>query len=119
MFGFPSLSRFGRRWRLQLPAACLREKKTMGAYYAIVSQHEGGFALFFPGLPTCNVYALTMPDAVAAAGRVLGDHLAELQVLGRRAPEPSSLEKIRTDPDNAEGLAILINAATASPRTAL
>jgi predicted RNase H-like HicB family nuclease len=83
----------------------------MADYYAIISQIDGGFVIFFPDLPGCDVYALTMPDAVAEAGKVLGDHLAELQRLGRPAPEPSSLETIRGDPDNADGLAVLIRTA--------
>jgi len=73
----------------------------MSDYYAIISQHAGGFALYFPDLPTCNVFALTMP--------VLGHHLAELKRSGLDPPAASSLQEIREHPDNADGLAVLVS----------
>jgi hypothetical protein len=71
----------------------------------MIDLHEVGFGLYFPELPTCNFFALTMPEAAATAGRILADHLVELQRSGR----PSALQKIREHPDNAGGLALLVS----------
>jgi hypothetical protein len=82
----------------------------MSDYYAIISQHAGGIALYFADLLTCNVFALTMHDTVIAAGGVSGHHLAEqLRRSGADPPPASSLKEIREHPDNADDLAVLVS----------
>jgi predicted RNase H-like HicB family nuclease len=82
----------------------------MASYYALIYQHADGFALVFPDLPGCDVYALTMPDAVAEASNALAQRLAEISRSGALAPAPSSLDAIRQDPSNEDSLAVLVHA---------
>jgi len=83
----------------------------MISYYALIYQHEDGFALVFPDLPGCAVYALNMPDAVAEASNALAQRLAEISRSGASAPAASALDKIRQDPLNADSLAVLVHAS--------
>ena len=57
-----------------------------------------------------------MDDARAMAEEALAFHIEGLMADGEAIPEPSSLEEIMADPDNRDGVAILIAVKTETPK---
>ncbi len=81
----------------------------MRQFVAIIFKDpDGGFAVTFPDLPGCVTFAATLDDAPVVAMRAIAEHLEDLAARGEPAPEPSTLEALTGNPDNADGIAMRV-----------
>ncbi|GGD41953.1 type II toxin-antitoxin system HicB family antitoxin [Aureimonas glaciei] len=81
----------------------------MPNYIAIIHKDtDSEFGVSFPDFPGCISAGRDLDDARAMAGEALALHLAGMEADGDPIPEPSSLEAVMADPDNRDGVAILV-----------
>lgn len=66
------------------------------------------YGVSFPDLPGCMTAGRTLDEARALAEDALALHLSGMADDGEAAPEPSSLEAVMADPDNRDGVAVLV-----------
>jgi predicted RNase H-like HicB family nuclease len=86
----------------------------MREYFAVVVQDpDMDFRVTFPDLPGCVATVATFEEARAAAREALSDHLARMERVGERIPEPSPLAAIVGGEDEHCGAAILIRESEA------
>jgi predicted RNase H-like HicB family nuclease len=85
----------------------------MAQYIAIIHKDaDSDYGVHFPDLPGCVTAGASLDEARAFAEEALALHLEGLAEDGDPIPEPSSLEAVMGDPDNREGVAILVKAPT-------
>jgi predicted RNase H-like HicB family nuclease len=78
-------------------------------YVGLVHKDAGSdYGVSFPDLPGLMTAGKDVDDAQAMAEEALALHIEGLVEDGQAIPEPSSLEAIMADPENRDGLAILI-----------
>lgn len=83
----------------------------MASYIALIHKDAGSdYGVSFPDLPGCVTAGTDLDDARAMAAEALALHLSGLAEDGEAIPEPSSLEAVMVDPDNRDGVAILVQA---------
>lgn len=83
----------------------------MASYIALIHKDAGSdYGVSFPDLPGCVTAGTDLDDARAMATEALALHLAGLAEDGEAIPEPSSLEAVMADPENRDGVAILVQA---------
>jgi predicted RNase H-like HicB family nuclease len=83
----------------------------MSNYIALIRKdHDSDYGVSFPDLPGCITAGETLDEARDMAEEALALHLDGLVEDGLPVPEPSSLEAIMGDPDNQDGVAILVRA---------
>ncbi len=83
----------------------------MGPYIALIHKEaDSDYGVHFPDLPGLATAGATLDEARAFAEEALSLHLEGLIEDGDPLPEPSSLEAIMADPDNRDGVAILVPA---------
>ena len=83
----------------------------MSQYIALIHKDaDSDYGVSFPDLPGCVTAGSTLDEARDMAAEALALHLEGLQEDGEAIPEPSSLESIMNDPDNRDGVAILVAA---------
>jgi predicted RNase H-like HicB family nuclease len=73
---------------------------------------EGDFGVSFPDFPGVATAGTTLDDARAMAEEALAFHIEGLVADGEAIPEPSSLEDVMADPENRNGVAILVDVKT-------
>jgi predicted RNase H-like HicB family nuclease len=71
---------------------------------------DSDYGVSFPDLPGCVSAGVDLDDARDMAAEALAFHLEGLAADGEPIPPPSSLETIMADPDNRDGVAILVPA---------
>ncbi|MBQ0819509.1 MULTISPECIES: type II toxin-antitoxin system HicB family antitoxin [Microvirga] len=87
-------------------------------YIALIHKEEGSdYGVSFPDLSGCVTAGTTLDEARSFAEEALALHLEGLAEDGEAIPEPSSLEAIMCDPENREGVAILVAAPQNSAKT--
>src|SRR5437868_10274288 len=86
----------------------------MRQYIALIHKEPG---VSFPDVPGVISAGRTLDEAREMAAEALALHLEGLAADGEAAPEPSSLEKIMTDAQNREAVAVLIAAAAAEVKS--
>lgn len=87
----------------------------MRHYIALIHKDaKSDYGVSFPDLPGCISAGTTLDEAKDSAAEALALHLEGLAADNEPVPEPSSLEAIMADPDNRDGVAVLI----AAPSTA-
>ena len=82
--------------------------------------HKDGasdFGVSFPDLPGCVTAGATLDEARDLATEALSFHLEGLEQDGEAIPEPSSLKSVMADPENRDGVAILVPAPNAPVKT--
>ncbi len=90
----------------------------MGSYIALIHKDpDSDYGVSFPDLPGCTTAGATLDEARAMAAEALALHLRGLAADGEAAPAPSTLEAIMADADNRTGVAVLVPAPSASPRS--
>ena len=67
----------------------------------------------FPDFPGVVTAGTNLDDARAMAEEALSLHIEGLAEDGEAIPEPSSLDDIKSEPDNRSGVAILVSATSA------
>ncbi len=86
----------------------------MRAYIALIHKEaDSDYGVSFPDLPGCITAGATLDEARAMATEALAFHLEGLAEDGEAIPEPSSLEKIMAEPENRDGVAILVDVSSA------
>ncbi len=89
----------------------------MQHYIGLIHKDQGSdYGVSFPDLPGCITAGKDLDDARAMAEEALTLHIEGLLEDGEAVPAPSSLEAIMADPDNREGVVILV-AARVAPKT--
>jgi predicted RNase H-like HicB family nuclease len=80
----------------------------------IHKETDSDYGVSFPDFPGVVTAGATLDEARALAEEALAFHLEGLAEDGDGIPQPSSLEAVMSDPDNRDGVAILV-AVDASP----
>jgi predicted RNase H-like HicB family nuclease len=65
---------------------------------------DSDFGVDFPDFPGCITAGSTLEETRAMAQEALESHIECMLELGQMIPEPSSLDDIMTDPENAEAI---------------
>jgi|SRR5262245_41103814 predicted RNase H-like HicB family nuclease len=90
----------------------------MRHYIALIHKEpRSDFGVSFPDFPGCISAGATLDEARANAEEALTLHIEGMVEDGEAIPEPSSLEQIMADPDNREGVAVLIPLRDETGRT--
>jgi predicted RNase H-like HicB family nuclease len=83
----------------------------MRYYIALIHKDpDSDYGVSFPDLPGVVTAGSTLDEARDMAAEALALHLHGLAEDGEAVPEPSSLETVMSDPENKDGVAILIPA---------
>lgn len=86
-------------------------------YIALIHKEDGSdYGVSFPDLPGCVTAGKDLDEARAFAEEALALHLEGLAEDGEALPEPSSLTIVMDDPDNRDGVAILVAAPAKSAK---
>ncbi len=89
----------------------------MRQYIGLIHKEaDSDFGVSFPDFPGVVTAGTSLDDARAMAEEALAFHIEGLVADGEAIPEPSNLEEIMTDPDNRDGVAILIAVKTEAPK---
>ena len=87
----------------------------MAHYIALIHKDAGSdFGASFPDFPGCVSAGATLDAAREAATEALAFHVEGLLEDGEALPEPSSLEVVMRDPENRDGVAILVDLPVSS-----
>jgi predicted RNase H-like HicB family nuclease len=85
----------------------------MTNYVALLRKDEGSdYGVEFPDFPGCATAGRSLDEARSMAAEALALHIAGLQEDGGLIPEPSSLDAIMADPENASAIVFLVDVAT-------
>ena len=86
----------------------------MRHYIALIHKDaDGDYGVSFPDLPGCISAGASLDEARAMAVEALALHVAGMTEDDEAVPEPSSLEAVMSDPENRDGVAILVPLADA------
>jgi predicted RNase H-like HicB family nuclease len=84
----------------------------MQHYVALIHKDaDSDFGVSFPDFPGAITAGRTLDEARDLAAEALGFHIKGMVEDGEAVPEPSSLDAIMADPENREGVAILVSVA--------
>jgi predicted RNase H-like HicB family nuclease len=87
----------------------------MQHYVALIHKDaDSDFGVSFPDFPGAVTAGRTLDEARAMAVEALALHIEGMVEDGEAVPEPASLETIMADPENRDGVAILV---TVAPRS--
>src|SRR5271168_1415802 len=87
----------------------------MQHYVALIHKDaDSDYGVSFPDFPGAITAGRTLDEARAMAAEALALHIEGMVEDGEAVPEPSSLETIMADPENRDGVAILV---TVAPRS--
>jgi predicted RNase H-like HicB family nuclease len=83
----------------------------MRQYIALIHKEaDSDHGVSFPDFLGCIAAGATLDEAREMAEQALAFHLDGLEQDGEALPEPSSLETVMGDPENRDGVAILVPA---------
>jgi predicted RNase H-like HicB family nuclease len=89
----------------------------MRSYIGLIHKDgDSDFGVSFPDIPGVITAGTSLDDARAMAEEALAFHIEGLVEDGEAIPEPSTLEDIMADPDNRNGVAILVTVKTEQPK---
>ena len=81
----------------------------MPTYIALLRKDpDSDYGVDFPDFPGCITAGSTLEEAREMAREALEGHIGCMRDLGLMVPEPSSLEAVMGDPDNAEAIPFLV-----------
>jgi predicted RNase H-like HicB family nuclease len=90
----------------------------MRTYIALIHKDPSSeFGVSFPDFPGCISAGATLDEARFNAEEALAFHVEGMGEDGEAIPEPSSLDAIMADPDNRDGVAVLIPLREQATRT--
>jgi predicted RNase H-like HicB family nuclease len=90
----------------------------MAHYIGLIHKDaDSDFGVSFPDFPGVVTAGTDLDDARAMAEEALAFHVEGLVADGDAIPEPSSLEAVMADPDNRDGVAILVAVKTDTKKT--
>jgi predicted RNase H-like HicB family nuclease len=83
----------------------------MRHYIALIHKEgDSDFGVSFPDFPGCVTAGSSLDEAMAMAAEALAGHIEVLAEDGEAILEPSSMEAIMSDPENRDGIAVLVRA---------
>jgi predicted RNase H-like HicB family nuclease len=89
----------------------------MRHYIGVIHKEaDSDFGVSFPDFPGVATAGTTLDDARAMAEEALAFHVEGLVADGEAIPEPSTLEEVMADPENRDGVAILVAIKTEAPK---
>lgn len=89
----------------------------MSQYIGLIHKEaDSDYGVSFPDFPGCITAGSTLDEARAMAEEALSFHIEGMIEDGEAIPEPSSLETVMTDPENRDGVAILVAVKSKMPR---
>ena len=81
----------------------------MSTYIALLrKEKKSDYGVDFPDFPGCITAGKNLEEARDMAQEALQGHMDCMIEYGDEIPEPSSLEKIMSDPDNKDAVAFLV-----------
>lgn len=84
----------------------------MRHYIALIHKDVGSdYGVSFPDLPGVITAGSDLDEARAMAAEALALHVRGMVEDGEAIPEPSSLESVMSDPENRDGVAVLVSLA--------
>ena len=82
----------------------------MTNYIALIRKERGSaYGVDFPDFPGCITAGNTLEEARQRASEALSFHIAGMVEDGDPIPEPTPLDTIMADPDNADAVAFLVS----------
>jgi predicted RNase H-like HicB family nuclease len=78
---------------------------------------DSDYGVSFPDFPGVVTAGKNLDEARAMAEEALGFHIDGLLEDGEAIPEPSSLEEVMSDPENRDGVAILVAVKTEAAKS--
>ena len=92
----------------------------MRYYVALVHKDaDSDFGVSFPDFPGCISAGLTLNEAATMAAEALGGHIDLMSDEGLAVPEPSTLDLIMEDPENRDGVPIMVPVTVKRPARAV
>ncbi|MGC2811819.1 MAG: type II toxin-antitoxin system HicB family antitoxin [Bradyrhizobium sp.] len=86
----------------------------MRNYIGLIRKDPGShFGVSFPDFPGVITAGTSLDDARMMAEEALTLHIEGLAEDGEAVPEPSSLDEVMSDPNNNDGVAILVSVKSA------
>jgi predicted RNase H-like HicB family nuclease len=84
----------------------------MQHYIALIHKDaDSDYGVSFPDFPGAVTAGATLDEARTHAAEALALHVEGMVEDGEAVPEPSSLEAIMSDPENRDGVAVLVSVA--------
>ena len=81
----------------------------MAHYIALIHKDaDSDYGVSFPDFPGCISAGVSLDEARDMAAEALTFHIEGMVEDGEAIPEPSSLEQVMADPENRDGVAILV-----------
>ncbi len=81
----------------------------MSNYIAVVHKDpDSDYGVSLPDFPGCITAGSTIDEAKDMAREALSLHIKGMLEDGEKIPEPSSLEDVMADPENADAIAFLV-----------
>lgn len=81
----------------------------MSNYIAVVHKDpDSDYGVSLPDFPGCITAGSTIDEAKDMAHEALSLHIKGMLEDGEKIPEPSSLEDVMADPENADAIAFLV-----------
>jgi predicted RNase H-like HicB family nuclease len=77
---------------------------------------DSDFGVDFPDFPGCITAGSTLEETRLMAQEALEGHIECMLELGQSIPEPSALDDVMADPDNAEAIPFLVAVPNHRPR---
>lgn len=89
----------------------------MDHYIALIHKEpDSAFGVSFPDFPGCVSAGDTLQEALKGASEVLAFHIEGMIEDGTEIPSPSDVDTIMADPENRDGIAVLVAAPPATER---
>jgi predicted RNase H-like HicB family nuclease len=85
----------------------------MAHYIGLIRKEaDSDYGVSFPDFPGVATAGTTLDDAHAMAEEALAFHIEGMIADGEAIPEPSGFEQVRADPENRDGIPILVAVRT-------
>jgi predicted RNase H-like HicB family nuclease len=89
----------------------------MTQYIGVIHKEAGSdFGVSFPDFPGVITAGTSLEDARVMAEEALALHVEGMVEDGQVIPEPSTLDEVMSNPDNKDGVAILVGVKTQASR---
>ena len=89
----------------------------VASYIGLIrKEKKSDYGVGFPDFPGCITAGKTLEEAREWAKEALDLHIWGMLEDGESIPEPSSLDKIMSDPENQDAVAFLVQVALARPK---
>lgn len=90
----------------------------MSNYIGLIHKDAASdYGVSFPDFPGCVSAGVTLDEARAGAEEALALHIEGMLEDGEALPEPTSLEDVMADPENRDGVAVLVRAPQVDQRS--